>query len=61
MLDKKYPNFGFAKHKGYSTESHIQALKTEGPCRVHRLSYAPVQEAKKILQGDSMSSDRWSA
>lgn len=49
MLDKKYPAFGFAKHKGYPTASHIQALKSEGPCRVHRLSYAPVQEAIRVL------------
>lgn len=50
MLDKKYPAFGFAKHKGYPTASHIQALEMVGPSRVHRLSYAPVQKAKKAFK-----------
>jgi ribonuclease HII len=42
MLDKKYPQYGFAKHKGYPTESHVEALKVHGVSRVHRLSFAPV-------------------
>lgn len=42
MLDKKYPLYGFAKHKGYSTEMHMEALKEHGPCRIHRRSFAPV-------------------
>ena len=35
-LDKKYPMYGFAKHKGYGTELHIRALKEYGACEVHR-------------------------
>lgn len=42
MLDKKYPLYGFAGHKGYGTDSHMKALQQHGPCRVHRRSYAPV-------------------
>jgi ribonuclease HII len=42
LLDKKYPNYGFAQHKGYSTAAHIQALQLHGPSRVHRQSFAPV-------------------
>lgn len=35
-LDKKYPQYGFAKHKGYGTKAHIQALKEFGKCDAHR-------------------------
>ncbi len=35
-LDKKYPMYGFAKHKGYGTKLHIDALKEYGACEVHR-------------------------
>lgn len=37
--DKKYPEYGFAKHKGYGTASHIQAIKEYGICPLHRLSF----------------------
>lgn len=42
MLDKKYPLYGFANHKGYSTDFHMKALQQHGPCRIHRRTYAPV-------------------
>lgn len=42
MLDKKYPNYGFAKHKGYSTAEHMAALQRHGATRVHRRSFEPV-------------------
>lgn len=41
-LDKKYPLYGFAKHKGYSTPEHIAALNLHGPCEIHRRSFEPV-------------------
>lgn len=44
MLDKKYPHYGFAKHKGYATALHMQALRAFGASRVHRRSFAPVAE-----------------
>lgn len=47
MLDRKYPNYGFAQHKGYSTLSHIQALRHYGPTRIHRRSFAPVAECSQ--------------
>ncbi len=37
--DKIYPQYGFAKHKGYGTAMHIQALKENGPCMLHRRSF----------------------
>ncbi len=38
-LDKKYPGYGFAKHKGYGTKAHYEAIKSLGPCEAHRLSF----------------------
>lgn len=37
--DKLFPEYGFAKHKGYGTAAHIQALKEFGPCPIHRRSF----------------------
>ncbi|TAK77288.1 MAG: ribonuclease HII [Gammaproteobacteria bacterium] len=42
MLDKKYPHYGLAKHKGYPTAQHVEAIRQHGPCRIHRRSFAPV-------------------
>ena len=40
--DASYPNYGFARHKGYGTPFHREALKQHGPCPLHRKSFAPV-------------------
>ncbi len=37
--DEKYPGYGFASNKGYGTAEHIKALKTLGPCEIHRKSF----------------------
>ena len=42
-LDKLYPQYGFAKHKGYPSPTHLLALQAHGICPEHRLSYAPVK------------------
>lgn len=42
--DEKYPEYGFAKHKGYGTKLHTQVLRQIGPCEIHRPSFL-----KKIL------------
>lgn len=44
-LEREYPGYGFAKHKGYPTKAHFQALDRLGPCPEHRRSFAPVVEA----------------
>ncbi|PJK11233.1 ribonuclease HII [Lysobacteraceae bacterium NML08-0793] len=44
-LDRRYPEYGFAKHKGYPSPAHLAALKQHGPCPEHRQSYAPVKRA----------------
>lgn len=41
-LDRRYPGYGLARHKGYSTADHLEALERLGPCHVHRRTYAPV-------------------
>ena len=43
-LDRVYPLYGFAKHKGYPTAAHVDALNQHGPCPQHRRSYAPVRD-----------------
>ncbi|TAK52949.1 MAG: ribonuclease HII [Gammaproteobacteria bacterium] len=42
---RSYPGYGFDRHKGYPTPAHRQALATLGPCRLHRMSFAPVRSA----------------
>jgi ribonuclease HII len=42
-LDARYPGFGFAKHKGYGTAGHLEAVRRLGPCDVHRRSFAPIK------------------
>lgn len=44
MFDKKYPQYGFAQHKGYGTVRHKEALQLFGVTRIHRKSFAPVAE-----------------
>ncbi|MES2636521.1 MAG: ribonuclease HII, partial [Pseudomonadota bacterium] len=41
--DKVYPQYGFAKHKGYPTTFHVQMLSLHGVSPIHRKSYAPVK------------------
>lgn len=43
-LDKLYPGYGFAQHKGYGTAQHMEALRSLGVCVEHRRSFAPVRE-----------------
>ncbi|MDP6540736.1 MAG: ribonuclease HII [Planctomycetota bacterium] len=43
-LDARFPDYGFARHKGYGTSEHLAALRRVGPCEVHRRSYAPVSQ-----------------
>ena len=47
-LDKQYPGYGLAKHKGYPTQAHKEALKRLGITPIHRRSYRPVREAHML-------------
>ncbi len=44
-LARRHPGYGFGVHKGYGTRAHLSALARLGPCKAHRLTYAPVSRA----------------
>lgn len=48
-LDKQYPQFGFAKHKGYPTKAHFEAIEQHGVIDEHRKSFKPVKKALGIV------------
>ena len=48
-LDRVYPLYGFAQHKGYGTPEHLAALGMHGPCPIHRRSFAPVVQSELDL------------
>ena len=50
-LDDEYPGYGFARHKGYGTPEHQNALARLGPCAAHRRSFRPVQAALRGKAG----------
>jgi ribonuclease HII len=41
-LDQEFPQYGFAKHKGYITAAHTKALNAHGPCIEHRRSFSNI-------------------
>lgn len=43
-LDGTFSGYGFARHKGYATRQHLDALRRLGPCEIHRRSFNPVRE-----------------
>ena len=49
-LDQKYPQYGFAKHKGYPTKAHFEAIAQHGVIAEHRRSYGPV---RKVLEAQN--------
>lgn len=61
MLDwhVQFPQYGFARHKGYGTQAHLEALSAYGPSPIHRHSFAPVSEmlrrASQTLRADNAS------
>jgi ribonuclease HII len=48
QLDVQYPDYGFARHKGYGTAEHLAALRRLGACPEHRRSFAPVTEVLHV-------------
>lgn len=50
-VDKKYPEYGFASHKGYPTKKHIEAINKYGLIDGYRLTYAPI---KNMIKGDKL-------
>jgi ribonuclease HII len=47
-LDRLYPQYGFAQHKGYPTALHLQRLQMYGACPAHRRTYAPVAQLRLL-------------
>jgi ribonuclease HII len=43
-MDARFPQYGFARHKGYGTPQHLRALREHGPCELHRKSFAPISQ-----------------
>jgi ribonuclease HII len=50
QLHVRFPQYGFAAHKGYGTREHLEALQRHGPCPFHRVSFAPVARVRQIIQ-----------
>ena len=50
ILDEQYPQYGFAKHKGYPTPLHMQMLALHGVLPIHRKTYAPVRRLLEANQ-----------
>ena len=48
-LDRNYPHYGFAIHKGYGTKKHLQCLNQNGPIEIHRYSFAPVRNLVRLI------------
>jgi ribonuclease HII len=51
VWDQRYPQYGFARHKGYPTPAHREALRAFGPCPCHRKSFAPVRAVLEVGGG----------
>lgn len=49
-LDAQYPQYGFARHKGYGVREHLEALRNHGPCPAHRRTFQPVAQAQLPLE-----------
>lgn len=52
-MDHKFPHFGFAKHKGYPTKAHFEAIALHGVIEEHRRSFGPVRKAIAAMQEQS--------
>jgi ribonuclease HII len=50
-LHRRYPQYGFAEHKGYGVPEHLAALRAYGPSPVHRLTYRPVVPRRAGREG----------
>jgi ribonuclease HII len=50
-IDREFPDYGFAKHQGYGTKVHLEALRNHGPCRHHRRSFQPVAQLTLPFDG----------
>jgi ribonuclease HII len=49
QLDRAYPGYGMAGHKGYGTSRHIESLGRLGPCPIHRRTFGPVKQLVRLV------------
>ncbi len=56
-LDEEYPGYNFARHKGYGTALHAEAILREGVTPIHRKSFAPIKAALGLVDGGLMEED----
>ena len=57
-MDRLYPAYGFASHKGYATPVHLAAIRAHGACAIHRRSFSPfrpVEVEQELFQADELS------
>lgn len=47
LADQRWPGYGFAKHSGYGTKAHLDAITALGPSPIHRMTFAPLREATR--------------
>ncbi len=52
VIDARYPGYGFASHKGYGSQMHLEAIERLGPCSIHRMSFAPLRNRTNGWSGD---------
>ena len=52
-VDSRFPEYGFARNKGYGTQEHQVALDRYGPCRFHRFSYSPVAASAMFVKSNN--------
>ena len=49
-MDQRFPHYGFARHVGYGTKAHFDALREHGPCEIHRMSFKGVGNPRLITE-----------
>lgn len=48
-LDNEFPKYGFANHKGYGTDEHLNCLERYGACKAHRFTFGPVKDLMRLI------------
>lgn len=59
QLDPVFPKYGFARHKGYGTQEHLNAIITYGPTPIHRLTFGGVREHLPQLRRERRALGKW--
>ena len=55
LYDRQFPQYGFARHKGYPTPEHLEMLAIHGACEIHRRSFGPVAQLRLTLENEGMA------